>query len=170
MSLEGVLAFGTSGKLFRRSWLPLQENVIASILMKRLAHCSCYGTVIDWTVIINPAATKYVDNFQSHLRFDAAATAKELEKQNKYDNLTRKVHEGKFLPFAIEATMTRRISAASRRNCAHGRGIPFQQLQARICSLITKFNQDGFTPSKANQIYFIVNGDISGYSRSCLDD
>ncbi len=70
--------------------------MIASILMKRLAHCSCYGTVIDWTVIINPAATKYVDNFQSHLRFDAAATAKELEKLNKYDDLTRELHEGKF--------------------------------------------------------------------------
>ncbi len=37
--------------------------------------------VVDLT-IINPAATKYVDNFQSHLRFDAPATAKELKKLN----------------------------------------------------------------------------------------
>ncbi len=47
--------------------------------------------------IINLVATKYVDNFQSHLRFDAA-TAKELEKLNKYAQ-AREVNEGKFLLF-----------------------------------------------------------------------
>ncbi len=154
-----------------------QDTVIASFLKKRLAHRSCQITfrprlhhtngtelnekgdiavhlipdvfkIIDVT-IINPAATTYVDHSQSHLHIDAAATAKELEKLNKYAH-TREVNEGKFLPFAIEATGRLSPKAYSWleellpdeiADCrALRRRDPVQQLQARLCTVITKFN------------------------------
>ncbi len=53
-----------------RNCLALQDNVIASILKKRWAGPpTAHAKVIDLTVI-DLAATKYVDNFQSHLRFE----------------------------------------------------------------------------------------------------
>ncbi len=97
--------------------------------------------------VISPAATKYDDNFQSHLRFDAAATAKELEKLNKYAH-TQEVIEGKFLPFAIEATGWTPLSYGSKNfpyeiaDCLPlGLVIPFNNYKhASVLSIITKFN------------------------------
>jgi hypothetical protein len=103
--------------------------------------------VVDVT-ISNPAAVTYTSSFNSHLFDDATNRAREQGKLNNYAH-TREVSEGKFLPFAIEATgrigpMAQAwieedlLSEETAELIGLGRRTPFQKLQSQLCTAITK--------------------------------
>jgi hypothetical protein len=103
--------------------------------------------VVDVT-ISNPAAVTYISTYQSHMLDDVTNKAREQGKLTKYAH-TREVIEGKFLPFAIEATgrigpMAQAwieedlLSEETAALIRIGRRTPFQKLQSQLCTFITK--------------------------------
>jgi len=103
--------------------------------------------VVDVT-ISNPAAATYTTHNNSHLFDDATNLTRENGKLTHYSH-TREVIEGKFLPFAIEATgrigprakawiEEDLLSEETAELVRLGRRTPFQKLQAQLCTAITK--------------------------------
>lgn len=99
--------------------------------------------------VTNPAAARYVNQYRSHEVDDAASTAREGDKRLKYAN-THEAINGQFVPFIIESTgrlgrtavnwledlLQEQIAECIRQ----GRRTPIQQLQSRLCTVITKCN------------------------------